>query len=132
MKFRVDFMSLPLHIHKARFRQFQILALSKGIIWGSGRYTPYPVRRLKQFHPSMVCIKTGYGRYKYNMFSTNERDIPIIDIKEAIKQLKEYIPNEKREIKSVTVQNTDASTTTTSYTIPPSLVGGAIFAIWNK
>ena len=103
MKFRVDFMSLPLHIRKARFRQFQILALSKNIIWGSARKTPYPVRRLKQFHPSMVCIKTGYGRYKYNMFSTDERDIPIIDIKEAIKLLQEYKVNETTKIDKGTV-----------------------------
>jgi len=125
MNFRVDFMSLPLHIRKARFRQFQILALSKGIIWGSTRKIPYPVRRLEAFYPSMVCIKTGYGRHKYNMFSTSEKNLPIIDIKQAIKLLQEYKINETTKVDKGTVQDSYASTTATSYTISQGVTGSA-------
>ena len=121
MNFRVDFMSMPLYIRKARFRQFQLLALSKGIIWGSGRYTPYPVRRLQDFHPSMVSIQLE--RSTHRMLSSSNKNIPIIDIKEAIKLLQEYKVNETTKVDQGTVQDTYASTTATSYTIPSSLPG---------
>jgi len=119
MNFRVDFMSLPLHIRKARFRQFQILALSKGIIWVSGRDTPYPVKRIKELHPNMVSIGPSWGKLK--MFSSNNKDIPIINVKEAIKLLQEYKPDETTKIDQRTVQDTNASTTTASYSISQSV-----------
>jgi hypothetical protein len=118
MRFRIDFMSLPLHIRKARFRQFQLLAFSKGIIWGSGRHIPYTIKRLDEFGKSMAGIKEGFGRRAYNMFSMTDKDIPIIDIKEALKQLKEYKPSETTKVDQGTVQSFNASTATTSYTIP--------------
>ena len=130
--FRVDFMSIPVPKRKAKFRQFQLLALSKGIIWGSGRTTPYPITRLKQFLPGMVTILSGYGAYPWNMFSSSCKDYPVIDIKEALQLLKEYKPDEARKIDPRTVQSVDATTTTASHFIPQSIVGRAIFTSWGE
>ena len=131
--FRVDFMSMPVPKRKAKFRQFQLLAFSKNIIWGSGRTTPYPITRLKQFLPGMVTILSGHDRRNsWSMFSSNCKDYPVIDIKEALQLLKEYKPYEAREIDQRTVQSIDATTTATSYTIPTSIVGGAIFTSWGE
>lgn len=125
--FRVDFMSMPVPKRRAKFRQFQILAFSKGIIWGSGRTTPYPITRLKQFLPGMATISPGDGRRNpWRISSSSCKDYPVIDIKEALQLLKEYKSDEARKIDQRTVQSVDATTTATSYIIPTSEFSAAI------
>lgn len=125
--FRVDFMSMLVPKRKAKFRQFQLLALSKGIIWGSGRTTPYPITRLKQFLPGMASICPGYDRSNpWSMFSSSCKDYPVIDIKEALQLLKEYKPDEARKIDQRTIQSIDATATTASYIVPSSISGATI------
>lgn len=120
MKFRVDFMSIPLPIRKARFKQFQELAFSKGIIWNSGASRAYSVTRLRTvFHPGMVMVSDSHNIIP-RMYNSTNKDIPVINIKEAFKQLKEYKPSETAKIDQRTVQSLDATATTASYIVPTS------------